>query len=159
MPDDANALTGTTSLNDAIAELTLSSWSESQLSSFLSTLQDSSPPVTNLFTYLMKYIEYNRSGYLGLKLDLIHIRSEFTTLKRDVSHALNTSTSFSLPHVALLASGATSMPYAAAPPAPGAPDPTESTFLNAEGTFSCRMGHVGNRVMVTFSSNDEVASQ
>ena len=86
MLDDANASAGNTSLQDAIAEVTLSIRSESQLSAFVSTLQDSSPPVTSFFTYLIKYIEYNRSRYLGLKLDLIHLRSEFTTLKRDVSH-------------------------------------------------------------------------
>ena len=42
MPDAANATTGTTSLHDAIAEVMLSSWSESQLSSFLARLVTSS---------------------------------------------------------------------------------------------------------------------
>ena len=92
---------GTASLTDAIAEVTLSSWSDSQLSAFLSTLQDLSPPVTNFFTYLIKYIEYNRIGYLGLKHDLIYIRSELTALKREDSNVINTFQSFSLPHLAI----------------------------------------------------------
>ena len=67
-----------------------------------------------------------------------------------------------MPHVAApTASGGTSTPYVAAPPASGvaAPDPMESAFVNADGIFSHRMGQVGNNIMVTFSSNDEIASR
>ena len=69
-----------------------------------------------------------------------------------------TPTSFSLPNIALLASGTTSPPYTAAQQATGTPNPADSTFVNADGNLSCRMGHVGNNVMVTFSSNDKIAS-
>ena len=50
MPDEANASTGHSSLHEAVAEVTLSAWSEQQLAAFLSTLQDTSPAVQNFFT-------------------------------------------------------------------------------------------------------------
>ena len=34
-------------------------------------------------------------------------------------------------------------------------DPIESILVNADNTYSCLMGHVGNNVRVTFSSDDE----
>ena len=51
------------------------------------------------------------------------------------------------------------MPNVAAPPAgPTRSISSDSTFI-AEGTFSRRMDHVGNNVLVTFSNNDEIASR
>ena len=142
MPDEAGT-SGATSLKDAIDEVTLSSWSDAQLSAFLRTLQDTPPPVTDFFKYIIWYIEYNRSRYLGLKYDLIQVRSEFASPKREVKNAINTSQSFSIPHVTAPA-GVTSMPNVAAPTASGAttPDPMKSILVNAEGTFSGKMGHV-----------------
>ena len=74
MPDEANTSAGQTSLHEAVAEVTLSAWSEQQLTAFLSTLQNTSPAVQNFFIYLIKFIEYNRGRYKGLKQDVIHVR-------------------------------------------------------------------------------------
>ena len=65
MPDEAET-SGAASLKDAINEVTLSSWSDAQLSAFVRTLKDTSPPVTDFFKYIIQCIEYNTSRYLGL---------------------------------------------------------------------------------------------
>ena len=83
-------------------------------------------------------------------------------LKREITNALNATTAsdFNLRHIAPPATGATSTPYVAAPPASGVarPSSADSTF-RTEGTYSRRIGHFGNNVYVTFSNNDDIASK
>ena len=96
-----------------------------------------------------------------------------TALKREVTNALNT-TGVSLHQAAPQAPGATSMPYVATPQAPSAGLPSYITAppasgiarsssvgpaTSSDGTFVPRMGIAGNNIWVTFSSNDEIASQ
>ena len=106
-------------LQDAILEVSLSQWSETHLNAFIRSLDTQEPASVTFFTYLTKYVEYNRGRYQMLKQELFNIRSEFTALKREVANALNT-TDVSLCQAAPQAPGTTSTPYVAAAPAPGA---------------------------------------
>ena len=130
MPNEADQ---TTTLKDALDGVALSVLSDNHLRAFFNTLEDRSDPLTDFFTFLVYFIEYNRLKYLAMKFEFIQLRSEFTSLKREVRQAMNTSTIYNLPHVALQASG-TSTPDIAAPTASGrtVPDPMDTTFINAD---------------------------
>ena len=160
-------------LLDAINDVTLTYWSSSHLNSFIRSLENQDPAVIVFFTYLVKYVEFNRARYSVLKQDVLTIKTEFASLKREVTNALNTS-EFVGQQATPRVPSATSTPYAAAPPAPdaslpsyiaappasGMPRPSSAgPTPSGDGTFTCRMGIAGNNVRVTFSSNDEIASK
>ena len=165
-------------LLDAINDVTLSSWSSSRLNTFIRSLDNQDPGIVVFFTYLTKYVEYNRARYFVLKEEVLKIKAELAALKEDVTNVLS-ATEFvgpqatpQVPSTAPWVPSATSTPYAAAPPAP---DPTMPSYIAAptasgmprpnpaipsgDGTFTHRMGIAGNNVWVTFSSNDEIASK
>ena len=111
--------------------------------------------------FLIRYTEYNRIKYLTCKHEIIQLRQEFTTLKREIQTTINTSIHTSqTPQVRF-----TSTPNVAASTAPGARavppnlDPMESILVNADNTYSRLMGHVGNNVRVTFSNDEETSSR
>ena len=171
----------------AIQEVTLSTWSETCLNTFIRSLETQEPACITFFTYLTKYVEYNRSRYQSMKEAVIRIRTELNALKREVANALNT-TDFNLRQSAPQASGVSDTPqvaaptapsasstpylavptapsaglpsYIAAPPASGIARPSSAgPAASSDGTFVCRMGIAGNNVWVTFPGNDEIASR
>ena len=162
MPNETNQ-TGNLSLKDAIDGVAITGFSDELLRNYLDTLdkRDKTQPVIDFFAFAIRYIEYNRIKYLTCKHEIIQLRQEFTALKREVQNAINTTFNISqIPQVRF-----TSTPNAAASTAPGAAaapvnlDPKESILVNADGTYSRQMGHVGNNVRVTFCTNDEIASK
>ena len=93
MPGDETGAAGAAAnitLQNAILEITLSQWSETHLNAFIRTLPEAEPACVTFFTYLTKYVEYNRGRYQMLKQETINIRSELHALKREVANALNT---------------------------------------------------------------------
>ena len=160
MPKETDQ-SGTQSLKDAIDGVAITTFSDELLRNYLDTLSElnRTQPVIDFFAFLIRYIEYNRIKYLTCKHEIIQLRQEFTSLKREVQTAINTSINTSqAPQVRF-----TSTPNAAASTALGvraAPpnlDPMESILVNADNTYSRLMGHVGNNVRVTFSSDDDTA--
>ena len=165
-------------LLDAINDVTLSAWSTSRLNTFIRSLDNQDPGIVVFFTYLTKYVEYNRARYSVLKEEVLKIKAELAALKEDVTNVLS-ATEFvgpqatpQAPHAAPRVPSATSTPYAATPPAPDATMPSyiaappapnrprpNPAIPSDDGTFTCRMGIAGNNVWVTFSSNDEIASK
>ena len=151
------------SLKDAIDGVDITTFSDEILRNYLDTLSElnRTRPVVDFFAFLIRYIEYNRIKYLTCKHEIIQLRQEFTSLKREVQTAKNTSINTSqAPQVRF-----TSTPNAAAPTAPGAQavppnlDPMESILVNADNTYSRQMGHVGNNVRVAFSNDEETSSR
>ena len=153
-------------LLDAINDGTLTTWSSSRLNSFIRSLENQDPAVIVFFTYLTKYVEFNRARYSALKQDVANIRTKLTALKREVTNALNT-TEFAGQQATPRVPSATSTPYVATPPAPDASMPSyiaappASGMLrpssagpapSGDGTFTRRMGIAGNNVWVTLVS-------
>ena len=164
---------GSTTLLDAINDVVLSHWSSSRLSSFIRTLENQDPAIIVFFTYLIKYVEFNRARYSALKQEVMGVKAKLTALEQEVANALNT-TDFAGQQATTRAPSATSTPHAAAAPAPDASLPSYiaappaprvqvpySTHpaVGDDGTFTRRMGIAGNNVWVTFSSTDEIASR
>ena len=165
-------------LLDAINDVTLSAWSSSRLNTFIRSLDNQAPGIVVFFTYLTKYVEYNRARYSVLKEEVLKIRAELNALKEDVTNVLS-ATEFigpqatpKAPPAAPRVPSATSTPYGATPPAPDATMPSyiaappapnrprpNPAIPSDDGTFTRRMGIAGNNVWVTFSSNDEIASK
>ena len=160
-------------LLDAINDVTLSTWSSSHLNTFIRSLDNQAPGVIVFFTYLTKYVEYNRARHSVLKQEVLTIKTELAALKPEATNALNT-TEFVGQQATPQVPSATTTPYVAAPPAPDASMPSyiaappASGMLrpnsagptpSGDGTFTRRMGIAGNNVWVTFSSNDEIASK
>ena len=175
-PPGAAAASNVTLL-DAINDVTLSTWSSSRLNMFIRSLDNQSPGIVVFFTYLTKYVEYNRARYSVLKEEVLKIKAELAALKEDVINVLS-ATEFvgpqatpRVPSAVPRVPSATSTPYAAAALAPDAslssaptaagmhrPHPADPA-RGDEGIFTRRMGIAGNNVWVTFSSNDEIASK
>ena len=153
MPNETDQ-SGTQSLKDAIDSVAITGFSNELLRNYLDTLSelDRSQTVVDFFAFLIQYIEYNRIKYLTCKHKIIQLRQEFTSLKREVQSAINTSINTShAPQVRF-----TSTLNAAASTAPGARaappnlDPMESILVNTDGMYSRQMGHVGSNIRVTF---------
>ena len=178
-PPGAAAASNVTLL-DAINDVTLSTWSSSRPNTFIRSLYNQSPGVVVFFTYLTKYVEYNRARYSVLKEEVLKIKAELAVLKEDVINVLGgpefvgPEATPRAPSAAPRVPSATSTPYETAapahdaslpsyivtPPAAGMPRPHPiHPAQGDEGTFTCRMGIAGNNVWVTFSSNDEIASK
>ena len=158
MPNETDQ-SSTQSLKDAIDDVAITGFSDTLLRGYLDTLSelDQSQTVVDFFAFLIRYIEYNRIKYLTCKHEIIQLRQEFMSLKREVQNAINNSVTSQAPQVRF-----TSTPNAAASTASGATtppnlDPIESILVNSDGTYSRQMGHVGNNVRVTFSNNDDTA--
>ena len=161
---------GNVTLLDAINDVVLTHWSSSRLNAFIRSVENQEPAVIVFFTYLIKYVEFNRARYSAQKQEVLAIKTELAALKREVTNALNT-TEFIGQQATLRVPSATSTPYAAAPPAPDASLPSyiaappasgmpmPSSAPSGDGTFTRRMDIAGNNVWVTFSSNDEIASK
>ena len=149
------------SLRDAIDSVAITGFSHERLRAYLETLddRDKTQPVIDFFAFAVRYIEYIRIKYLACKQEIIQLKQEFTSLKREVQNAINTTFNVSqAPRVRL-----TSTPNAAAFTAPGAAaaaplnlDPMESIIVNADGTYSRQMGHVGNNVKSLFQTMMEL---
>ena len=166
MPNETDQ-SGNQSLKDAIEGVAITTFSDEYLRNYLDTLSElnKTRPVIDFFAFLIRYTEYNRIKYLTCKHEIIQLRQEFTSFKREVQTTINTSINTSqVPQVRF-----TSTPNAAAPTAPGARavppnldpnlDPMESILVNADNTYSRLMGHVGNNVRVTFSSDEETSAR
>ena len=162
MPNETDQ-SGNQSLKDAIDGVAITTFSDELLRNYLDTLSElhRTRPVVDFFAFLIRYTEYNRIKYLTCKHEIIQLRQEFTTLKREIQTTINTSIHTSqTPQVRF-----TSTPNVAASTAPGARavppnlDPMESILVNADNTYSRLMGHVGNNVRVTFSNDEETSSR
>ena len=138
-------------LQEALVVVVLSPESEAKLLAFLQTLQDeSTPQVGDFFIYILKFIEYNSSWYIQLRHDLQQVKVEFTTLEREVQAAVAASSQDRSPPLAAQLAPWASAPYLTV---------ESSVFVDPDGTISRKMGQVGNNITVTFSSDDEIASQ
>ena len=161
MPNETDQ-TGTQSLKDAIDGVAITGFSDTLLRNYLDTLEDKSQPVIDFFAFAIRYIEYNRIKYLTCKHEILTLRQEFVTFKREIQNMVNTTINVpQAPQVRF-----TSTPNAAAHTAPGIArpppmnvDPMDSIHVHSDGTYSRQMGHVGNNALVTFSSDDETASR
>ena len=149
MPNETDQ-SGTQSLKDAIDGAAITGFSDELHRGYLDTLSelDRSQTVVDFFAFLIRYIEYNRVKYLTCEHEIIQLKQEFASLKREVQSAINTSiNTLHAPQVRF-----TITPNAAASTAPGARaappnlDPMESILINSDGTYSRKMGHVGNNV-------------
>ena len=123
---------GNVTLLDAINDVTLTHWSNSRLNAFIRSLENQEPAVIVFFTYLFKYVEFNRARYSALQQEVLTIKTELAALKREVTNALNT-TEFVGEQATLWVPSATSAPYAAAPSAPDASLPSYIAAPPASG--------------------------
>ena len=78
--EPSGAVSNVTQL-DAINDVTLSTWSSSRLNTFTRSLDNQAPGVIVFFTYLTKYVEYNRARYSVLKQEVLTIKTELAALK------------------------------------------------------------------------------
>ena len=159
MPGDEAGAASNVTLLDAIQDGTLTHWSNTRLNAFVRSLDQQDPACITFFTYLTKYVEYNRSRYLALKQEVLAIKAEIASRKHEGTNALNT-TEFSARQAAPLAPSTTSTPHVATPPAPSADLPSYIAATprpssagpppSGDGTFVRRMGIAGNNVCYFF---------
>ena len=139
---------------DVIEALELSPGSLAQLTTFVERLTEKGKPQFKSFlTYVLKFIEYNRSRYLQLQFDLTEVSQELQSLKSDLRNLLvafrnvnatATADAAQVPFVAQpvsRVSDASQMPFVAPPASrPPASSVTDSTLtINVDGTVSRKM--------------------
>ena len=197
-----------------LASLQLSGDSEAQITSFVESLSQgiSGPRFRKLLTYILKFVEHNRSKYEQLKTEqsqmsdqAISTRDELSRLVALINERLpalapvqgipappELATQPVMPAVApppmpsvVTAPASQPMPSVVTAPAPQprplapaasapAPDPMPSVsqttgmgsfsilppaVCNHDGTVSRRMDQVGNKALVTFSEDDDMAAK
>ena len=183
---------GNRTLQEVLQDFSISEFSEAQLEAFINSLTTgtgiSKHHFRKFLSYVLKFVEYNRSKYDRLNTELGHIKEELASMKDNL---MTGRVSRQEPGLRPEASPAAIPP--SAPQAMAAPLASQSTapirplasqamvplpalqamatgpvvssttyslpVLNADGTISHKMDQVGNNVTVTFSGNDEMASK
>ena len=149
-------------LMDVIEALEMSPGAQAQLTTFINNLTDRSKSQFEPFlTFILQYVEYNRSKYLQMQIELGQISQELQVLKADLQQFLiayrnvtaATAANTPVPFVVQLARP-TEAPFVAPPDSRPSTNPASDSPLtvNVDGTVSRKMDQVSNSVMVTFSS-------
>ena len=168
MPQEQDPDDSIQTLMDVIAALELSPGAQAQLSTFIKSLTDRSKSQFEPFlTFLLQYIEYNRSKYLQISTELNAASQDIQTLKTDLQQFLVTYRNViaaspadarvplvaqparptEMPFVAPHARQA-EIPFVAQPASRPQPGPVADGLLkvNVDGTVSRKMDQVGNNV-------------
>ena len=92
MPNDADQ-SDSQSLKDAFDGVAITGFSDELLRNYLDALdgRHKTQPVIDFFAFAIRYIEYNRLKYLTCKHEIIQLKQEFTSLKREVQNAINST--------------------------------------------------------------------